>query len=230
MTTSVSHELTLPEELLLLALDDESGAGRADLAVAGGILAELVLQGVVVVESEGKKARVRATASAVSDGNELLSECLDDINARAADKPDKPWEASRWVTKFSSKKDLKARTAATLVASGVLDERKRKFLFIKLTQYPEANPVPEAEMTERLRSALEDDHVVPDERTVTLLAIANAASLLTKNLDKKMLRSRKDRLKELSEGDHVSEAVSASIAAVNAAVMVAVTAGAVASS
>lgn len=226
---ATSHDLTIPEQLLLLALDDEKGGGSADLAVAGGLLAELVLQGLVVIETEGK-AIVRPTATAVPGDDELLSECLDDINARAGEKPDKPWDAGRWVTRFSSKKDLKARTAGPLVARGVLDERKRKILFFELTKYPELNPLPEAEMTERLRSALEDDHVQPDERTVALLVIANAASLLTKNLDKKMIRSRKDRLKELSEGDHISEAVKAAIAAVNAAVMVAITASAVASS
>lgn len=227
---TVSHDLTLPEALLLLALDDEKGSGDAGFALAGGVLAELVFLGVAVIESEGKNAFVKPTATVVPGGDDVLSECLRDLNDRAAEKPDKPWQANKWVTKFSSKKDLKARIAGPLVIRGVLDEQKRKFLFIETTKYPEVNPVPEAAMTERLRSALEDDHLLPDERTVALLGIANAASLLSKNLDKRMLRSRKKRLKELSEGNHISEAVKAAIAAVNAAVMVAVTASLGASS
>lgn len=222
---TISNHLTLPEELLLLVLDDESGAGRSDLALGGGVLAELLLQQLVAIDVEGKKSIVRALDVGGRELGELLAECLNDIR-----ESKKPREASHWVNKFSTKKDLKARTARPLVDRGVLDERKRKILFFELTQFPESNPLPEAELTERLRAAIEHDHISPDQRTVALLVIANAAGLLRNNLDKKMLRNRKDRLKELSEGDHISEAVRAAIAAINAAVIVAVTAGAAASS
>lgn len=225
MTTDTTHDLTLPEELLLIALDDESGAGRSDLALAGGVLAELSFVDAIVFTKERRRTFVEVVSSPPVLSDPLLAECLGDIvDSR------KHREAAHWIQKFGAKKNLKGRVAAPLVRRGVLDERKRKFLFIELTQYPESNPVVEAEMTERLQSAIEHDHITPDPRTTALAVIANAAGILRNNLDKKMLRSRKDRLAQLAEGDHVSEAVKSSIAAVNAAVMVAVAAGAVASS
>lgn len=226
MTDIDEPTLTIPEELLLLMLDNDSGSGSSDLALGGGILAELVLRRAVRIEHVGKKAIVEATATTLpGPGDALLAECLADIVESSKHRP-----AGHWVNKFSAKKQLRTRVAERLVAIGVLDEKKRKILFIEITRYPEANPVPEAELTERLRTALELDHTTPDVRTVALLSIADAASLLTNNLDKKMVRSRKDRLKELRESSDVGKAVKASIDAINAAVIVAVAAGAAASS
>ncbi len=210
----------------MLALDDESGAGRADLAVAGAILAELSFRGAIAIDVEGKKAYVRPVHGQLPGRpDELLAECLDDITGSA-----KRRQVGRWVQTFSGKKKLTARVAARLVADGVLSERKRKILFIGLTQYPASNPLPEAELTERMRAALEHDHVTPGPRTVALLTIADAANLLTKNLDRKMVRARKNRLKELGESDQIGQAVKAALDAINAAIIVAVTASAAAGS
>lgn len=225
MNTHETHDLNLPEELLLLALDDESGAGRSDVALAGGILAELAFHESIVISKEGRRTFVDAAPASTSLADPLLVECHTDIV-----ESKKRRDATYWVQKFGSKRNLKSRVAEPLIERGVLDERKRKFLFIELTQYPELNPIPEAQMTERLRLAIEHDHITPDARTTTLAVVANAAGLLRNNLDKKMLRARKDRLKLLAEGDHISDAVKASIEAVNAAVIVAVTASAAASS
>jgi len=225
MTSHIEHELSIPEELLLLVLDDESGGGRSDLALGGGVLAELVFRGVVVVEQHGRTNEVVVAGANAAIDHELLAECLEDVRASSKQR-----NAAHWVNKFSTKKDLKARVATPLVERGVLDERKRKLLFFEFTQYPETNPVPEAELTERLRSAIEHDHITPDARTTALLTIANASGLLTKNLDRAMLRRRRDRLKELAEGDQIAGAVKAAIEAVTTAIVVAATAGGASSS
>mgnify|MGYP000671848026 CR=1 FL=1 len=145
MTSHIEHELSIPEELLLLVLDDESGGGRSDLALGGGVLAELVFRGVVVVEQHGRTNEVVVAGANAAIDHELLAECLEDVRASSKQR-----NAAHWVNKFSTKKDLKARVATPLVERGVLDERKRKLLFFEFTQYPETNPVPEAELTERL--------------------------------------------------------------------------------
>lgn len=219
----MAHDLSIPEELLLLALDDESGAGRSDLALGGGLLAELAFLGAIEIEHDGKKAMVVVSDGAVVE-QPLFAECLADVS-----NSEKLRDATHWVQKFSTKKGLKGRIAEPLVERGILDERKRKLLFFELTKYPESNPVPEAAMTERIRVAIEHDHVVPDGRTAALITIGNAAGLLSKNLDKKMLRQRRDRLKELAEGDTVAGAVKSAVDAVSAAIIIGVTAGAAAS-
>ncbi len=214
-------DLLLHEELLLLALNDEEGSGRSDLAVAGGLLAELSLRAAVVVEKRKRAVMVTVTDAGAdaSTGDELLDECLEDLRTSKKERT-----ATHWVTKFSQKKDLKHRVAGPLVERGILDENKRKFLFIQYTRYPELNPLPEAEMTERLRNAIEYDHAEPTDRTVALVALADAASLLRNNLDKKMLRARRKHIKELAEGATTAEVVKAAIEATAAAMVVLVAA------
>lgn len=222
---SNASELTLPEELLLIALDDERGSGRADVALGGAVLSELVFQGVLEVVVEGKKSFVQPIAGAAAPDNELLAECFGDVV-----ESKKRRQASHWVNKFGMKRDLRSRVARPLVDRGVLDERRRKILFVTLTSFPELDPGPEARMTERLRAAIEHDHVTPDPRTAALVSMANAAGVLSNNVDKKMLRNRKKRLAELSEGEHVGTAVKSALDATNAAIVAGIVAASAASS
>jgi len=111
------------------------------------------------------------------------------------------------------------------VAKGIVSEKQSKLLFITITRYPELDPRPEADMTERLRVAIEHHDVTPSERTVALLAIGNSASLLANNFDKKLLRSQKKRIEELSKESVTSEAVQAGIEGVQTAMILLMTSG-----
>lgn len=212
--------LLLHEELLLLALNDEEGSGRSDLALGGGLLTELVFHGAIEIETNRRKSKVRVVEPAPPIANELLAECRQDI----ADSK-KERGAEHWVSKFSTKKDLKHRVAEPLVAKGIVSEKQSKLLFITITRYPELDPRPEADMTERLRVAIEHHDVTPSERTVALLAIGNSASLLANNFDKKLLRSQKKRIEELSKESVTSEAVQAGIEGVQTAMILLMTSG-----
>jgi len=212
--------LLLHEELLLLALNDEEGSGRSDLALAGGLLTELVFHGAIEIETNKRKYKVRAAEPAQPIANELLTECLQDITESKKER-----SAQHWVSKFSTKKGLKHRVAEPLVEKGIVSEKQSKLLFITITRYPELDPGPEAEMTERLRVAIEHD-VTPSDRTVALLAIANAARLLGNNFDKKLLRSHRERIAALSKGSVASEAVRAAIESVQAATVILLASGA----
>lgn len=222
MTDARTPELTLPQELLLLALDDEKGRGNPSVALGGGILAELVFRGAVEVVEDGKKSVVEPVAAAAPPADEILAECLADVV-----ESKKRRDATHWVGKFSGKRDLRSRVAQPLVARGVLDERRRKLLFVTTTSFPELDPGPEIRMTERLRAAIEYDHVEPDARTAALISMANAAGLLSNNLDKKMLRSQNKRLAEISEGEHIGSAVKSAIDSTNAAIAAVIVAGTV---
>lgn len=213
----MTHDLLLHEELLLLALN-EDGSGRADTAIGGGLLAELAFQGFVTLEEQGRKTIVRAQATTTRTGDtvdEVLEECLAEVNESS-----KLRDAAHWVGRFSRLNDLTKRVALPLVERGIIDEGSKRILFFDVARYPERNPVPEALMTERIREAIEHEHMRPTDRTIALVALANASGLLGNNLDKKMLRAQRKRIKTLSEDQEVAAAVKASIDAIVAATVV----------
>jgi hypothetical protein len=87
--------------------------------------------------------------------------------------------------------------------------------------YPELNPVPERRLIERLRQAIFTDGRDIDPRTVVLVSLADSTGLLKVVFDKKKLKGRKDRIKEISNGEITGKAAKEAIQAMQAAVMVA---------
>ena len=73
----IPRSLTIYEEILLLALDDDKGtadsAGFYTKALGGAILAELAMTGAVTIEDD-KKKRVHAVRGARLD-DPILAEC-----------------------------------------------------------------------------------------------------------------------------------------------------------
>jgi hypothetical protein len=63
-----------------------------------------------------------------------------------------------------------------------------------------------------------------DPRTAILVSLSNGTGLLKTCFDKKRLKERKDRIKELSSGQFAGEAVQAAVQAAQAAAMAAITA------
>ncbi len=220
---AATTRLTMYEELLLLALDDRKGTagmgGVHTLAVGGAILAELVLAGAVRI-GEDKKRFVDAEPGAqVADP--LLAECLALVATAKRRK-----RAVEWVQKFAGRKDLKKRVARGLVSRGVLNEEQDLVLGIfPRTVFPERDPGPEQELVARLGQAVLSDDERVDERTLVVAVVAHATGLLGRAVDKKQLKIRKARLKQLAEG-HLAgaaavEAIKAAQAAAAAAVMAA---------
>lgn len=217
---TIEATLSLPEEIMLLALHDEKGTTGLEsmyqYAIGGAALAELLMRERIRVDTSRKKQVHVINAKPL--GDPLLDECLSKlVEAR------KPAAAQTWVARFAGVKNLKHLLAERLCDRGILraDKDKVMLLFSRRT-YPEIDPEPEQALVERLRHAIftEDNHL--DPRTVVLVALANSASLLNNVFDKKDLKARKDRIARVVEGDAMAEATKEAIEAVQAAVMVAV--------
>ncbi len=211
--------LTLPEELLLVALDDEKGSvnSRASTALvyalAGGQLLELGLAERISLESKNV---------AVSDLAPLGDELLDGALARIAAER-KPRTTKWWVNKLSRK--LTRAYVDRLVELGLVAVERRKLLgIVPVTRHPQTTPGAEQEIRARLRAAIVDG-VEPDERTAALVALVSACSLERVVLpDKTERKQAKARIKEITEGQAVSKAVSAIVKEIEAAVLIAVVA------
>ena len=220
-------ELGLHEDLLLLAIDDESGrvtrgcASTCSLAIAGGVLAELMLAKGFSVD-EGKKRLVDVTDPR-PPGDPLLDEVLERMHTSSRRR-----RLQSWVTMVARTKNLRDRIATGLCRRGILEavEHNTRILFFNIHRktYPTRDPLPEYATVARLREAIYSDAPKCDERTAILLSLASAAGLLSIRFPKKDLKARKQHIKTLAEGEAVGKAVRDVIAAMQAAYIAATTA------
>lgn len=214
------RNLFLYEEIMLLALRDEKGTIESGAmykyAIGGALLADLLLSGSINVEIFRKKKMVNVDDSTPM-GDSLIDECLEKIKTSK-----RRASLQTWVTRFSGIKNLKHRAAGQLCRRGILraDEDKVLLLFNRRI-YPELDPAPEKKLLERMREAIFTEKENLDPRTVVLISLANGTGLLKANFDKKLLKSRKDRIKKIAEGELIGEAAKQAVEAMQAAIAVA---------
>lgn len=213
-----NNSLSLPEEIMLLALHDDKGTTGSQsmypYAIGGAVLAELLMRKRILLDSSKKKAVRLIHAKPL--GDPLLDDCL----TRVQDSG-KQLAAQTWVAKFAGTKDLKHRLAMQLCDRGILKADKDKVMLLFTRKiYPEVDPRPEREMISRLRQAIfgAADHLGP--RTVVLVSLAHGSGLLPMVFDKKDLKDRKDRIDRIIKGDALGTATKEAIEAVQAAIFV----------
>ncbi|WP_432072141.1 GOLPH3/VPS74 family protein [Streptomyces wuyuanensis] len=214
--------VTLAEEIMLLSLDDESGAARerqaAGWAVAGGILLELVMAGrVTVADGRLEVTHTSPTGVALLDGRlEQLASWAKDGRRR---------KVSDWLTKDQPK--AVAATVESLCARGVvIEERHRALGVFPVRRYPEADGSVERELRARLASAVVDG-ADPDDRTSGLVALLHGAGLHRQAFPDVPRKQVEPRMAEIAEGHWAGAGVrdairnmQAAMAAITTAVVV----------
>jgi len=225
-------ELWLHEEVLLLALKDEKGtpnSGMFTIAMGGALLADLLLNERFVLEEKPRKKPLKpgkkpAYLVAVDNPKPLADPVLDECLHRVVTSK-KPRSPQEWVTRFGQLKDLRRRVAVGLCRKGILREREDRILVLfRRTAYPTLDGAPERRVVDRLQDAVAGDSLDLDARTAVMVALANGTGILKHVLGKDLVKQRKDRIKEIGEGDIVGEATKAAVAAAQAAVIAATTA------
>ncbi|OEJ34491.1 GOLPH3/VPS74 family protein [Streptomyces subrutilus] len=209
--------VTLAEEIMLLSLDDESGAARqrqaVGWAVAGGILLELVMAGRVTV-----KGKYLELADETPTGEELLDGRLGLIATWLRGR------SKRRVTDWLTKDQAKAVGAGVerLCARGVVAvEESKVFGVFPRRRFPEADGTVERALRERL-TAVVIGGAEPDERTAGLVALLHAAKLHRLAFPDLPRGQVTARMAEIAGGQWAAESVRAAIRDMQAA-MVAVT-------
>ncbi|MBO3746005.1 GPP34 family phosphoprotein [Streptosporangiaceae bacterium NEAU-GS5] len=198
--------LLIAEELVLLAYRPDTGRlgiGSVELeaAVAGGVLAELVLGGRIALDG----GRI-----VVTDPTPPGDEELDAALARLAAHP-KARKPEWWVGRLKSRK-LRGRLLDRLIARGILTGQRVRILGIFPTwRFPALDLAAGQAVRDRVASALAGAE--PDARTTALLGLVQATRLHRKaypGIDKA-------RLAQLTQGDWISVAVRRAINAAHAA-------------
>jgi Golgi phosphoprotein 3 len=217
---TVQNNLFLHEEVMLLALRDKEGIVASgtmyQYAIGAAVLAELLLNERVAVEPSGKKKLVNLVSSTPL-GDPLIDECLEKIG-----RAKRRTALETWVSRFAGVKYLKHRVAQRLCDKGILRASEDKILLIFTRRiYPEINPEPERKMIERLRQAIFTDVGDIAPRTIILISLANSTGLLNIVFNKRDLKSRKEKIKQIVNGEITGMAAKEAIQAMQAAVMVA---------
>lgn len=210
--------VTLAEEIMLLSLDDESGAAKdrqsAGWAVAGGILLDLVMAGRVSVNGE----RIRIT-DGTPTGTPLLDGRLEQLTAWAA-RSSKPRKVTDWLTKDHSK--AVSATIDSLRERGLVAEEQRRVLgLFPVKRYPEADGSTERELRERLAAVVLHD-AAPDDRTAGLVALIHSAKLHRLAFPDVPRKQLAPRMTEIADGQWAGDSIREAIRNMQAA-MVAVT-------
>ncbi|HEY3007324.1 MAG TPA: GPP34 family phosphoprotein [Micromonosporaceae bacterium] len=161
--------VSLAEELLLLAYDDETGKPTGsqiglDLGMAAAVLVELTLAGRIALTGG-----VLVVRDPTPTGEPIEDEVLVRM---AADTPHTP---ESWVQRLRHR--LRNRVLADLVQRGVLRQLDETALeYIEVHRYPAVDGSVEAEVRARLGAALTGEEQ-PDERTAALAALVAAARM-----------------------------------------------------
>ncbi|MCY0957800.1 GOLPH3/VPS74 family protein [Streptomyces sp. H27-H5] len=209
--------ITLAEEIMLLSLDDESGAAKqreaAGWAVAGGILLELVMAGRVSVT--GKDLELTDTTAT---GQPLLDTRLQLLETWMRGKSRR--RVTDWLTKDHAK--AVGATLESLRDRGVVLETRHKVLGVFPTRrHPEADGSVERELRDRL-DAVVLAGAEPDERTAGLIALIHSAKLGRLVFPDAPRKETAARLAEVADGQWATEQVRKAIRDMQAA-MAAVT-------
>ncbi len=212
-------KLSLPEELLLLALDDERGSAVSAVsmtlpyALAGAIVFELTGRG--LIEMEGKDVRIVA---GVKSGDAVLDLALDSVGIPKKAKSIK-WLVSKIAAKESK---INAVLYDQLVSKGILVKDDRHFLWvIPYSRYPTKNALPETHIRKRMIDAVLGDGEIAESDYI-LLSLIKAANLEKEVFPKEILKEAKLKLKMIAENEKIGVTVSAISQEIQTAILVTV--------
>jgi Golgi phosphoprotein 3 len=221
------NRLLLQEEILLLALRDETGTFFSKMyqpALGAALMAELLLAKRVGIE-EGKRKIVHLLDD-TPIGEAVLDETLEKLRTAK-----RRASLRSWVSRFSNIPKLRHKVAVGLCRKGILREDEDQILlFFRRRIYPQIDSRPERRMVDRLRRAIFSDSRDIEPRTVILVSLAKSADLLSIPFDKSDLKRRKERIKKIAEGEVLGKVAKEVVEATQAAIFVAAIMPAIAAS
>jgi golgi phosphoprotein 3 len=221
-------ELFLHEQVLLLAVHDEKGTvmpSALGLALAGALIAELLLYGRVAV-MEIRRSKLLVVIDDSPMGEPLLDEAL---HRMATSR--RRGSIATWTSRLATTRHLLHRVAEPLTRDGILRRESGRVLWVfSRTIYPTDNPTPERRLVDAVRAAVlgDDGDVAP--RVAIVIALTRSSGILDHVLGRKTVRGRKHRLDALARmelvGDTAQDAILAARAAAATAALAATTAAA----
>lgn len=202
-------ETTLGEQIMLLSLDDTTGAPhlqpQSEFMISSASVLELGLAG---------RVRLDGDHLVVADSTPVGVPVLDETLARIAAQ-DEPEDAQAWI--FRLRKEAAEGARQGLLEKGVIrEERTRRFGIFPTNRYPEADGSAEAQVRRKLTAAVLEGEE-PDARTRALVVLLRCGGLEELAFDAADLKAAKKRMAELSEGHWADPVMKQLVASVQVA-------------
>ncbi|MFJ4614579.1 GOLPH3/VPS74 family protein [Streptomyces griseus] len=206
--------VSLGEEIMLLSLDDATGAAKGETAarwgVAAGMLLELAMAGRVTV----KGGRVEVFDPSPT-GDALLDGRLDRL-ARWVHGASSSRKVTDWLTRDQAKGSQDV--VDSLVGRGLVTEEKHRALGVfPVRRYPEADGTVERELRARLADVVLHESE-PDARTSSLVALLHATGMHPQAFPGVPRKRIAPRMARIAEGHWAGVSVGEAIRDVRAAI------------
>lgn len=208
--------LTFPEEFLLLAHDEKSGAfsylgsSLMGVSLAGAALMDLALLNRIDTDP-GQLILVDPTPT----GEPILDYCLSRIAGAEA-----PMNVQGWIDRLAGSDDtLQQMALDRLLERGILRKEDKRFLWVFSNRvYPVIDDREITEVKKRISDLIFSDDI-PDPRDIVLLSLAEASGLLSQIFTAAELDRRRPRIEQVARMDLIGRAVSEVIRDIRLAVM-----------
>ena len=213
--------LALIEEIVLLSLDDETGAHyplppfALGLGMAGAVLADLSIAGRISID--GPQVKV---INAQPTGNPLLDPWLALIA-----KDTQNHSVHYWLSILANeKKEIESEALAHLIERGILKREDKKILWVLgLRRYPTIHNEERVEVRTRLgRLILSEDP--PSHFDATLISLLDGCELLNTIFRGDQYAAREDRVASIAASDPVGREVAEALRELLSTVLLAQTA------
>lgn len=209
--------LRFAEEILLLALDDQSGRlqplpERAlDFAIAGAMLLELAFE---------KRVDTDATQLMILDRGPTGDALLDEVMASLPAEEQQPTIQKALARVALKAPGLKSSLFGSLVAKGILEEKDQRFLWVlKDRRYPKIDNQQEQEVRTRIREVVMNEDAIPDPRDVVLICLVDACDLAHTCFSPQEIKVFGKRIKAIARMDFIGQAISKSITEIQHAIL-----------
>ncbi len=196
--------LTLVEEIVLLSLNDETGAhfplppSALGYGLAGAILSDLIMAERIAVDEGSVKILNSQTTN-----NPLLDPWLQRI-------VDEPYVHSihYWISAIADeKRDIESSVLDHLIERGILIRKDKKILWVVgLRRYPTIHNEERIEVRTRLQRLIFSNEK-PDHFDSTLISLLDGCYLLPSVFPESELLDRADRIDEIAKSDPVGREV-----------------------
>lgn len=208
--------ITLSEQLLLLALNDEKGSVvmSASTALPYGLAGALLLELFLAHKIQFKKDKIVIINSEKST-NTILNEVLDVISKSTKSLDTK--HCIETITKKVSK--LQDRLAEQLVEKKILVKEEKSFLWIiNYNHYPMKDDKAEQGIRRRIKQIVLKRATATEEE-VALLSLIKACELINEIFDKPDRKKAVERIKHITEHHQVGVAIAKTMEEITAAIV-----------
>jgi len=198
--------LALVEEIVLLSLDDATGAHlplmpqAIGYGLAGAVLADLEMAGRIAT-----RTKCVEVLNAAPTGNPLLDPWLQKITAS-----EKCHSIAYWLLTLSDeKRDIEQAALDHLIERGILKRQDKKFLWvIGLRRYPTVHNEERIEVRTRLSRLIQSEEL-PTHFDATLISLLRGCYLISEVFGSELLEGRSARIATIADADPVGREVAA---------------------